>query len=197
MRALLVWLIVCVAAGASLALAALSPLLQWRDPVYVVAGFGGVVALVLMLFQPLLAAGLLPGIAVSFGRKIHRVVGVLLVAAVVVHVSGLWITSPPDVVDVLLFRSPAPFSIWGAVAMWAVFAAAVLAVFRRHIFLRTWRLAHTSFMTLAVLGTVIHALLIEGTMEPFSKLAVCCLALATLAVSLWRLRFWTSLKLHR
>ena len=46
---------------------------------------------------------------------------------VIVHVAGLWLTSPPDVIDVLLFRSPTPFSAWGAIAMWAVFAAALWA----------------------------------------------------------------------
>ena len=69
----------------------------------------------------------------------------VLVVAVVIHVAALWITSPPDVVDALLFASPTPFSAWGVIAMWAVFAAALLAALRRRLRLRprTWRIAFT------------------------------------------------------
>ena len=63
---------------------------------------------------------------------------------VVVHVGGLWITSPPDMIDALLFTSPTPFSPFGVIAMWAIFAVAVLAAFRRRLGLRTWRIAHMS-----------------------------------------------------
>ena len=113
--------------------AATSPLLAWRDPVYIAACLAGVVAMALVLVQPLLAGGYLPGLTLSRGRRVHRWVGLLLVAAVVVHVAGLWLTSPPDVIDALLFTSPTPFSAWGVVAMWAVFAAALLAAARRRL----------------------------------------------------------------
>ena len=33
-----------------------------------------------------------------------------MAVAVVIHVAGLWITSPPDMIDALLFTSPTPFS---------------------------------------------------------------------------------------
>ena len=45
--------------------AAGSEYLQYRSTVYIVAGFAGVVALSLMLMQPLLAAGVFPGRAVE------------------------------------------------------------------------------------------------------------------------------------
>lgn len=45
----------------------------------------------------------------------------------ILHVVGLWVTSPPDVIDALLFWSPTPFSFCGVVAMWAVFASALMA----------------------------------------------------------------------
>ena len=95
----------------------------------------------LLLLQPLLAGGYLPGLPMRRGRRVHFWVGVALVAAVVVHVLGLWLTSPPDMVDALLFRSPTPFSAWGVVAMWAVFASALLATLRRRLRLRplVWR----------------------------------------------------------
>ena len=81
----------------------------------------------LLLVQPLLVAGYLPGLPRSRGRRMHRWVGGGLIAAVVIHVAALWLTSPPDVIDALLFVSPTPFSAWGVIAMWAVFAAAALA----------------------------------------------------------------------
>lgn len=147
----------------------------------------------LMLFQPLLVGGYLPGLAGLRGRYAHRWIGSMLVVAVLVHVAGLWITSPPDVVDALLFASPTPFSVWGVVAMWAVFAAALLAASRQRFRkrLRTWRLAHTSFIIVTVIGTVVHALLIEGTMETVSKVAFSVLVVAATAKVVTDLRVWT------
>lgn len=178
LRAILIWIALAGIVLVPLVAAAQSPLLQWRQPVYIVAGFAGIVALILLLLQPLLAGGYLPGLAAPRGRVLHRWTGVLLVLVVIVHVVGLWITSPPDVVDALLFRSPTPFSVWGVLAMWAVFLSALLALFRRKLRVRprTWRLAHTAFALVIVAGTVIHALLIEGTMETTSKVALCALA---------------------
>lgn len=134
----------------------------------------------LLLLQPLLAGGYLPGLPAQRGRRVHRVIGSLLVMAVVAHVAGLWITSPPDVIDALLFASPTPFSVWGVVAMWAIFATALLAALRWRLRLRVrvWRLGHTALAVVIVLGTVVHAILIEGTMETTSKVALCALVLA-------------------
>lgn len=188
-RKVLTWtalaLIVALPVGVSLT----SPLLEWRGPVYILAGLAGVIGLALLLMQPLLAAGLLPGLEAFKGRRVHRWTGAALVVAVVLHVAGLWITSPPDVIDVLLFRSPTPFSVWGAVAMWAIFATAVLALIRLRLRLRTWRLAHGTLAVVIVVGTVVHALLIEGTMGTASKAMLCALVLAATAVALHGL--WT------
>ena len=60
------------------------------------ACFAGVVALALLLLQPLLAGGYLPGLAARRSRHLHAWVGAGLLAAVVVHVAGLWLTSPPE-----------------------------------------------------------------------------------------------------
>ncbi|WP_420010718.1 ferric reductase-like transmembrane domain-containing protein [Tateyamaria sp.] len=142
MRALLTWAALITAIAVPLAVAATSPLLAWRQPIYIAAGFAGVIALALLLIQPLLAAGHLPGPNPRRARKIHRWVGATLVAAVFIHVGGLWITSPGDVIDALTFTSPTPFSAWGVIAMWAVFAAAVLAIFRKKLRLSLWRALH-------------------------------------------------------
>ncbi|TCP38854.1 ferric reductase-like transmembrane domain-containing protein [Rhodovulum marinum] len=194
LRMALIWGGFTAALAVPIAAAATSPLLAWRDPVYVAAGFAGIVAMGLLLFQPLLAVGYLPGLAALRGRRVHRWTGGALVAAIVVHVSGLWITSPPDVVDALTFTSPTPFSAWGVIAMWALFAAALLAAGRRRVRLRwrTWRLAHTSLAVVVVIGSVAHALLIEGTMETLSKAGLCMLVVAATAKALVDLRVWSS-----
>ncbi len=128
--------------------------------------------------QPLLAAGVLPGLQAQRGRLAHRALGGLLVLTVALHVGGLWVTSPLDVVDALTFASPTPFSVWGVTAMWAVLATALLAHFRRRLRLGAWRISHTALATVIVVGSVVHALLIEGTMETAWKAALCMLTLA-------------------
>ena len=194
-RALLIWAALAAALAVPIAVAATSPLLAWRDPVYIAAGFAGILALALLLLQPLLAGGWLPGLPARRGRRLHAWIGMALVAAVTVHVLGLWLTSPPDVVDVLLFRSPTPFSVWGVVAMWSVFAAAVLAALRARLRLRpiVWRRCHTTLAAVTVLGSVVHAMLIEGTMGLVSKTALCALVLAAAAKVIADLRPWTTM----
>jgi predicted ferric reductase len=166
--------------------------LAWRGPVYILAGFAGIIALGLVLVQPLLIAGYLPGLPALRGRRAHRWIGGALVVAVVVHVAGLWITSPPDMIDALTYTSPTPFSPFGVTAMWAIFAVALLAAFRRRLRPRTWRIAHMSLAAVIVVGGVVHAMLIEGTMETISKAALCALVLGSaikvMADVLWRKR---------
>ena len=179
-RFILIWAAIAVAIAVPIAAAAVSPQLEWRHPVYIAAGFAGIIALGLLLVQPLAVGGYLPGLSAHGSRRVHRWIGGILVAAVVIHVGGLWITSPPDVIDALLFASPTPFSVWGVTAMWATFAAALLAALRRRLRLRpqTWRNGHTFLAGIIVVGTMVHALLIEGTMETVSKVALCALVLA-------------------
>jgi predicted ferric reductase len=174
-RAALIWTALAAAIGVPIALAATSEFLEWRGPIYIAAGFAGIVGLGLMLVQPLLAGGYLPGLSAYRARRVHHWVGGAIVAAVVIHVAGLWYTSPPDMIDALTFTSPTPFSPFGVVAMWAIFAVAVLAAVRRRLGLRTFRIAHMSLAAVIVAGTVIHGLLIEGTMETMSKAALCAL----------------------
>jgi predicted ferric reductase len=181
----LIWAALAAAICVPIAAAAASPLLAWRDPVYILAGFAGIIALGLMLVQPLLIAGYLPGLSAYRGRRAHYWMGGALVVAMVVHVGGLWITSPPDMIDALLFASPTPFSPWGVIAMWAIFSVALLAAIRRRLGMRprTWRIVHMSLAVVIVVGSVVHGVLIEGAMEVMSKVALCALVLgATIKV---------------
>jgi len=187
-RKTLIWGLLAVAVGVPMAAAAASEQLAWRGPVYIIAGFAGIAALALVLVQPLLIGGYLPGLEAYRGRRAHRVIGGTLVVAVVIHVIGLWITSPPDMIDALTFTSPTPFSPFGVVAMWAIFAVALLALIRRRLGLRTWRIAHMSLAAVIVAGSVVHAVLIEGTMETMTKVAFCALVVAAavkVMVDLW------------
>lgn len=199
LRAIVIWAAVLGALTLPLLIAATSPLLAWRDGVYILAGFAGIVALTLLVLQPLLAGGSLPGVPLRQGRHLHRWTGIALVLAVILHVAGLWLTSPPDVIDALLFVSPTPFSAWGVVAMWAIFGAALLALLRRplRIGVRTWRLGHSALALIVVLGSAVHAVLIHGTMGTVSKTLLCGLAVGATLKTLKDLRTWALLKRRR
>ena len=191
-RVTLIWAALAAAICVPIAAAAASPLLAWRGPVYILAGFAGIIALGLMLVQPLLIGGYLPGLSAYRGRRAHHWIGGALVVAVVIHVGGLWITSPPDMIDALLFASPTPFSPFGVIAMWAIFAVALLAALRRRLGLRprTWRIAHMPLAVVIVVRSVVHGMLIEGTMETVSKAALCALVLAATIKVMADLRVW-------
>lgn len=177
----MIWAALVAVLAVPLAAAAMSPQLEWRDATYIVAGFAGIFALGLLLVQPLLVGGYLPGASPYRMRRAHHWTGIALLLAVLIHVGGLWITSPPDMVDALLFASPTPFSPFGVVAMWAIVAVAALAGFRRRMGLRTWRIVHMTLAAVIIVGGVVHGLLIEGTMETISKVALCALVVAAAA----------------
>jgi predicted ferric reductase len=191
-RAILVWAALAVATAVPIGAAAASPLLAWRGPIYIAAGFAGVAGLALLLVQPLLIGGYLPGPSTERARHLHPWIGGLLVAVVVLHVAALWITSPQDVIDVLLFQSPTPFSVWGVIGMWAIFATALLAALRRRLRLRPriWRITHAFLAVVIVVGSAAHAMLVEGTMETISKTALCGLVLAATTKVIADLRIW-------
>jgi predicted ferric reductase len=191
-KATLIWAALAAAICVPIAFAAASPQLAWRGPVYILAGFAGIIALGLTLVQPLLIAGYLPGLSALRGRHAHHWIGGALVVAVMVHVAGLWITSPPDMIDALTYTSPTPFSPFGVTAMWAIFAVALLAALRRRLGLRprTWRIAHMSLAVVIVAGSVVHCMLVEGTMETVSKAALCALVLGAAIKVMADLRVW-------
>jgi hypothetical protein len=196
LRPALIWGGLATAMTVPVVIAAGSPLLAWRSSVYIAAGFAGVVALALLLIQPLLSGAYLPGLRLRPGRRLHAGVGAGIAAAVTIHVAGLWLTSPPDVVDALLFNSPTTFSAWGVVAMWAVFASSLLAAFRGRLRLGliAWRLCHIMLAVVIVVGGVVHALLIDGTMEIVSKAVLCALVITAAAKVMVDLRLLTDIR---
>lgn len=192
-RAILSWVALAAIVAVPITAAARSELLAWRDPIYIAASFAGIVGLALLLVQPLLIGQYLPGLSPRRARGLHRWIGGGLVAAVIIHVAGLWMTSPPDVIDALLVRSPTPFSVWGVIAMWTTFVVAILAVSRRRLRLRpqTWRIVHSILAVVIVWTTVIHALLIEGTMETVTKVILCAALGAATVKLMVELRVWS------
>lgn len=189
---ILIWVALALAIGVPVALAATSEQLAWRGPVYILAGFAGIIALGLVLVQPLLIGGYLPPLSAYRGRRAHHWIGGALLLAVVIHVAGLWITSPPDMIDALTYTSPTPFSPFGVTAMWAIFIVALLASLRRRLALRprTWRIIHMPLAIVIVAGSVVHCLLIEGTMETISKAVLCVLVLAATVKAMIDLQVW-------
>lgn len=192
----LFWSALFAAIAIPIIFAAMSPLLAWRSPVYIAACFAGVIGLGLLLLQPLLIGGGLPGLPKHITRRAHPFVGAMLGVAVIIHIIGLWITSPPDVIDALTFTSPTPFSNWGVVAMWSLLATTALALFRRRLQLRArnWRMAHSFFALVIVIGTVVHALLIEGVMETVSKVTLCILVVIATTKLIFSSKFFSNLR---
>ena len=67
-----------------------------------------------------------------------------------------------------------------------------LAVFRARwrMGVRAWRTGHSALAAAVVIASVIHAVLIEGTMGTVSKTVLCVLALAATAKVMLDLRVW-------
>lgn len=164
--------VLCVA---PIVIAATSPLLAARSVSYILGGLAGVVALSLLLIQPILAAGYLPGPPAATLRRWHHWGGAAMVVAVAIHVGGLLVASPPDALDALLLVSPTPFSVYGVLAMWAVVLTVVLVGLRATLRIRrgTWAILHNALALVIVFGTVLHALMIDGTMGRGSKIILC------------------------
>ena len=175
-----VWSALCILMTVPVILAAFSPYLAYRNPAYLVGGFAGILCLALLLLQPLLAARYLPGLSGPSAAGVHGAIGAAIIVGVLIHVGGLYLTSPPDTIDALLLRAPTAFSLYGVAAMWAALLTAVLVGLRRRFRYPLWRALHNGLALFLVVTTIVHALLIEGAMEPYSKWILC---LATFAAT--------------
>lgn len=190
----LLWVVSACILVVPLALAIASPLQAGRAFSYVVGAVAGVLALSLLFVQPLLAAGFLPGIRLSRERRWHRWLGVVLLAAVALHIIGLYLASPDDMLDALLLVAPTPFSLYGVIALIAVFltglSAAVRPRFRSA--MHHWNRLHWTLTAIVVGATVVHAWMIEGTMQSLSKTITCVSVVLATVAALWSLQRATS-----
>ena len=190
LHAFLIWAALAAVMAVPVLIAAMSPYLAYRNAAYIIGGFAGIIALALLVLQPLLAAGYLPVANILTGRRWHRWTGAVIAVCVALHVGGLYVTSPPDTLDALLLAAPTPFSVYGVLAMWGIVATVILVILRRRSGLAhaTWRIVHNVLAAVVVVATVVHALQIEGAMETISKWVLCLAALAATAAALTGLR---------
>lgn len=187
---LIVWAGLLALMLVPVAIAAASPLLGYREAVYIVGGTAGIVCLALLLIQPLLGSRYLPGLTPLQQRLWHRRIGAAIILCVAVHVAGLYAASPEDVRDALLLVAPTPFSVYGVTAMWGVVLTAILLALRGRFGLAysRWRLVHNGVALIVVVATVIHAVQIEGAMEPASKWVLSIAVLLAASATLVHLR---------
>lgn len=173
-----------------LVIAVNSPLLAGRDQPYIVGGLAGVIALGILLLQPLLAAGSLPGLSLARGRRWHRRVGTVLLLAVALHIAGLYLTSPPDMIDALLLAAPTFYSLYGVIAMWGLILISLLVATRSRLRLqvRIWRIIHNALAVIVVIASVAHALMIQGAMGQVSKVVLCISVLIVSSLVTFKLR---------
>jgi len=187
-RRLLWGLSVCIV-FVPFALAAASPLQAARESVYIAGALAGVLALSLLFVQPLLAAGFLPGISPSRERRWHRWLGGALLLTVALHVIGLYLASPDDMLDALLLVAPTPFSLYGVIALWAVVLIALSAILRSRAraHLAMWNRIHSLLAVIVVGSSLVHVWMIDGSMNSLSKTVTCIsIALAALAATIYR-----------
>ncbi|WP_210168274.1 ferric reductase-like transmembrane domain-containing protein [Aureimonas sp. Leaf454] len=177
-------------------MAAASPLQGSRDVVWVVGGMAGVVALSLLFLQPILITGFLSPRRLTQERRWHRWIGSAIVVLVLLHVVGLYVTSPEDIMDALLLVSPTPFAVYGVMGLAGVVLTAGLAIVRRSLPLWIWQSVHTVLAGVIVAGSIVHALLIEGVMEETSKLLLCVSlgAATSVALLITARKAWTARK---
>ncbi len=184
----LIWAAVALLCAVPPWIAMQSPYLASRDMIYASASVGGIAGLALLLIQPLLAAGIMPGLSQIRARRIHQLGGTLLILCVAVHIIGLYLTSPPDMIDALTLQAPTAFSVYGFVALWSILFTLPLLWIRatRRIAPRRWRTIHNLVALVIVGTTVAHAILIEGLMGQTSKLVLCiAVIVATLGATLY------------
>jgi predicted ferric reductase len=189
MKAVLVWCLVMACVLVPVGIAAANPLQANRDALWIVGGMAGIAALALLLVQPLLAAGYLPGPSLTAGRRWHRWLGTMIVVTVGLHIIGLYLSSPEDITDTLLLVAPTPFSVYGVIGLCGVVLTAVLVAVRSRSGLRytSWRIVHNALALVVVVSSIVHALLIEGAMGSVSKLILCALIFAVTVIVLFRI----------
>lgn len=186
---MLAWMLLAACIAIPIGLAATSPLQASREALWIIGGMAGVVALALLLVQPMLAALFMPGLSVPVARRWHRWIGTSIVAAVVLHVGGLYLYSPDDVTDALLLVAPTPFALYGVIGLWSVVLTAVLVAIRSRSGMRytTWRIAHNALSVVIVVSSIVHAIFIEGAMGLISKVILCILIFVATMIALLRI----------
>ena len=187
--AVAVWALLATAALVPVGIAATSPLQASREPLWIIGGMAGVIALALLLVQPLLASRFLPGMNMLSGRRWHRWIGSAIVLGVIIHVVGLYLSSPDDIADALLLVAPTPFAVYGVIGLASVVLTAGLVAARSKLRIRynAWRIIHNALAVVVVISSILHAILIEGAMGEASKAILCGLVFIVTVFALLRI----------
>jgi predicted ferric reductase len=179
LKRIALWTILALVAITPIVLAALSPLQRGREFLWVVGGMAGVLGMSLLLIQPFLMPTAFPRLGMVRHLRWHRWGGIAILAMVILHVGALYAYSPEDISDALLLVAPTPFSLYGVISLWCLVLTAVLTMMRRVMRLhpRPWRILHSVLAVAIVSAAAVHAVLIEGAMEDYSKRVLCFAAL--------------------
>lgn len=185
-RGWLAWLGVAGAMTVPVALAVASPYLAYRNPAYILGGFAGIVCLALLLIQPLLAAGYLPGLSPVQARRWHRRAGVGD-RAVRGDPCRRPVRDQPARHDrrAVAGRADPVLGLRGGGDVEPLPGRRLVPLRRRtRLGPRGWSLLHNLLALVVVVATALHAVQIEGAMEPVSKTALCGLVLIATAAAL-------------
>lgn len=191
------WLTLARIAAAVLALAAMgvavfSPLSATREPMWVAGSLLGVLALALLPLQALLPQRVRRSTAATGAGalgvpRLHRLVGLGVLAATVLHVAALYVVSPDDIGDALVLQAPT-YSRLGMISAVCLIGTVLFALLRRRTGLdaANWRLIHGG-LAVAIVGTAAaHVLMIRGALDGPVEIALCVAAAAAVAAALVR-----------
>lgn len=180
------WLTIARIAAAVLALAAMgvaasSPLSATRDTLWAAGSLLGVAALALLPLQALLpqrAGRSRAGEPRSLGvSRWHRLVGLGVLAATLLHVAALYVVSPDDIGDALVLQAPT-YSRLGMISAVLLIGTVLFALARRRTGLdaANWRLIHGGLAVAIVTTAAAHALMIRGALDGPVEIALCAAA---------------------
>lgn len=147
------------------AVALASPHLADAPPARLVATATGVLALGLLVFQVVLPGR--PRRLVRAGlMRLHRVVGLAVVALVLAHVGALFVYSPSDTLFALSPGAPT-YSRLGVVATFCLALTVALALGWRRLGLGRpeWRALHLSLAVAILITAFAHAVMVQGALD--------------------------------
>lgn len=165
-----------------LVVALVSPLQTGREAIWVIGALAGVLALSLLVIQVLLPTPWLRGIIIGDDSRVHRLLGIAIAVIVIVHVGGLYVTSPDDIADALVLQAPT-YSRLGVLSAWCLALSLGLALARRKLALTysDWQIVHAFLAVVVVTTAVAHTVMIRGTLDGPVEVLLC--GAAVIAVS--------------
>lgn len=154
-------------------------------PALVVSTAAGALAVSALALQPLLIATLPAASSDAVRRvRLHRSLGGLTLALVLLHVGGLFAVEVDDTLFALSPDGPtrARMAVLGTVALIAIVAVGVLRA-RIPVADGSWRLVHAYLAVLVIVLGVGHAILTDGALDSTGTVVLTALAVTGLAAT--------------